>query len=214
MNLPGFEATNDYCEFYSSDLSDVLNALDRETHLTTLKPRMLSGPLMGMYLQMVSHMMKPDRILEIGTYTGYSAICLAQGLNDGGKLVTVEIDKERAPIINKYISKAGLTDSIDLRIGDALDVIVQLEEKFDLIFLDAKKEDYKHYFDLVFRKWKKGGFMIVDNVLWSGKVMEDEKDKTTQAIVDFSEKIKKDTRVSNVMLPIRDGILLIRKDID
>ena len=202
---------NDYCESYTTELDEVLKELDRETHLKTLQPRMLSGPLLGTFLDMISSMVKPDHILEIGTFTGFSAICLAKSLQKG-KLTTLEVNPEREKMIRKYFDRAGISERVELVIGDALEEIPKLKGPFQLIFMDAKKEDYGRYYDLVFSKWTKGSYMIVDNVLWSGKVMKEEKDRTTQSITDFCEKVRNDDRVSQIMLPIRDGILILRKE--
>lgn len=212
MSSYNLEDYNDYCENFTSPLSEVLIKLDRETHLKTTQPRMLSGPLLGKYLEMISTIIKPDRILEIGTFTGFSAICLAQGLSPMGKLTTIEVNPEREQMISSFIDQAGLAEKIDLLIGDALEILPALEDNFDLIFIDAKKEDYGHYYDRIFDRWKVGGILIADNVLWSGKVLKPEMDKTTASIIAFSEKIKNDPRVSQIMLPIRDGILMVRKN--
>ena len=191
----------------------VLQALTRETYLQVLRPRMLSGRLQGKMLEMFSRMVQPKRILEIGTFTGYSAICLAKGLPEGGKLHTIEINDELENMAQKYFIKAGLGNKIIQHIGDAKIIIPSLKETFDLVFIDGNKRDYSTYFDLVFEKVNSGGMMIADNILWSGKVAEaiEPSDEQTLGILNFNKKIKDDPRVSQVILPVRDGLMLIRK---
>lgn len=198
---------------HTEDEDPVLKELDRETHLNVLRPRMLSGHLQGKILEMFSHMIRPDRILEIGTFTGYSAICLAKGLKEGGILHTIELNDELEAIARKYIGKAGLTDRIVCHMGDACEIIPTLNETFDLVFLDGDKREYSHYFDLLFEKLRPGGFIFADNILWSGKVTEevDPRDEQTIGILQFNDKMKNDPRVSQVILPLRDGLMLIRK---
>ena len=191
----------------------VLQALTRETYLQVLRPRMLSGRLQGKMLEMFSRMVQPKRILEIGTFTGYSAICLAKGLPEGGKLHTIEINDELENMAQKYFIKAGLGNKIIQHIGDAKIIIPSLKETFDLVFIDGNKRDYSTYFDLVIEKVNSGGMMIADNILWSGKVAEaiEPSDEQTLGILNFNKKIKDDPRVSQVILPVRDGLMLIRK---
>jgi predicted O-methyltransferase YrrM len=191
----------------------ILNELNHETWEKVLIPRMLSGHLQGRVLSMLSHMIKPKTILEIGTYTGYSAICLAEGLQDGGKLHTIDINEELESMVNKYIVKAGLKDTIINYIGNAVDIIPTLKKKFDIVFIDADKTNYANYYDIVFDQVNTGGYIIADNVLWSGKVADGEKntDPDTQAMIAYSEKIQNDTRVQNVLFPIRDGLMIARK---
>ena len=191
----------------------VLQELDRETHLKVLGARMLSGNLQGQVLTMLSKMIQPERILEVGTFTGYSAICLAKGLTKTGKLITIEMDDELESFSKKYFEKAGLTDKIEQRIGPALEIIPEIDETFDLVFLDADKKEYTEYFRLVFDKLKSGGIIIADNTLWSGKVLEtpaDDDDQTKGSIA-FNEMIKNEKRVEKVILPLRDGMTIIRK---
>lgn len=203
---------NDYAERYSSEESRLLNDLNRETFSKVLMPRMLSGHIQGRMLSMLSHMISPKFILEIGTYTGYSALCLAEGLMDGGHLHTIDINDELAPMVKSYIAKAGLENKITLHNGNASEIIPSLAIPFDLVFIDADKVNYSLYYDLVFDKVSQGGFLIADNVLWSGKVLNLETaDKDTLAIHQFNEKIKKDIRVEKVLLTVRDGLLIIRK---
>ena len=200
-----------YAEQHTSEESDLLKRINRETYAQVLMPRMLSGHLQGRVLSMVSQMIKPKVILEIGTYTGYSAICLAEGLTPGGKLITIDRNEELESRVREYFAEANLSDKIDFRIGNALSIIPTLRETFDLVFIDADKENYSRYFDLVIDKIREGGIILADNVLWSGKVLNEKQDKDTRAIVEFNQKIHADRRVENVLLPIRDGILMIRK---
>ncbi|MBL4624558.1 MAG: O-methyltransferase [Flavobacteriales bacterium] len=193
--------------------SQILQELARETGLKAVNPRMLAGHLQGRTLSMLSHMIQPTTILEIGTFTGYSAICLAEGLVENGKIITIDINEELENFAKKYFVKAGIDDVVEQRIGDAIQIIPELNEKFDLVFIDADKTNYANYFDLVFPKLRNGGYIIADNVLWSGKVLEkySDLDPDTKAIVDFNKKIQEDERVQNVLFPIRDGIQVIRK---
>ncbi|MDX2002625.1 MAG: O-methyltransferase [Chitinophagales bacterium] len=204
-------AIEQYAEQYSTPENAVLAALNRETYAKVLMPRMLSGHLQGTYLSMLSHMLSPNKILEIGTFTGYSAICLAAGLTESGKLYTIDINEELAEMVNSYIDKANLQDKIIPLVGNAMDIIPNLDETFDLVFIDADKINYANYYDLVFDKVRTGGFIVADNVLWSGKVLEGNMDKDTKAIHEYNEKIHADSRVVNMILPIRDGISIARK---
>jgi len=197
-----------------SDKEDpILAELNRETNLKILRPRMLSGHLQGKVLEMISKMINPDKILELGTYTGYSAICLAKGLKENGILHTIEINDELEEIIKKYLKNAGLESKVKLHFGDARKIISQFKEQFDLVFIDADKREYLDYYHLVFNYVKPGGFILADNVLWSGKVLELETpdDEYTKGIFDFNRFIKDDDRVEKVILPLRDGLTLIRK---
>jgi caffeoyl-CoA O-methyltransferase len=202
-----------YILSHTEEEDEVLKELNRETHLRVLNPRMLSGHLQGKILEMFSRMIRPRYILEIGTYTGYSAICLAKGLQQGGKLHTIEIDDELEAIAGKYFRKAGMDGMIVQHIGPASIIIPKLAETFDLVFLDADKQEYSLYFDLLLDKISPGGYIIADNVLWNGKVTQEHshKDAQTTGILQFNEKIKNDPRVSQVILPIRDGLMVIRK---
>jgi len=200
-----------YAEQHTSPESDLLKKINRDTHAKVSMPRMLSGHLQGRVLSMISAMIRPQRILEIGTYTGYSALCLAEGLATGGKLVTIDINEELETKVRSSFNDAGIADQIDFRVGDAISIIPTLNDTFDLIFIDADKENYSRYFDLVIDKVREGGIILADNVLWSGKVIQDKPDKDTRAIIEFNRKIQADQRVENVLLPIRDGILMIRK---
>ncbi len=201
----------EYSEDHTSPESDLLKEISRSTHASVLMPRMLSGHLQGRFLAMISRMVKPNRILEIGTYTGYSAICLAEGLQKDGQLITIDINEELESRVRGYFLKAGLERVIDYRIGNALSILPDLHLNFDIVFIDADKQNYSNYFDLVIDKVSIGGYVIADNVLWSGKVLDIKQDKDTRAIIDFNKKIQADPRVENVLMPIRDGILVMRK---
>lgn len=203
------EALQHYAEQHTTPESDLLKKINRDTHAHVLRPRMLSGHLQGRVLAMISKMLKPKRILEIGTYTGYSALCLAEGLSDGGKLITIDINEELEEKVRGYFDSSK--DKIDFRIGKAADIIPTLNDTFDLVFIDADKINYSKYFDLVIDKVRSGGVILADNVLWSGKVLDKNPDADTKAITAFNQKIHVDSRVENVLLPIRDGIMMIRK---
>lgn len=192
---------------------DTLAQLNHETWEKVLIPRMLSGHFQGRVLSMLSHMIKPSAILEIGTYTGYSAICFAEGLQKNGIIHTIDINEELEPIVNRYIEKSNLKDTIINHIGNALELIPTLKEQFDIVFIDADKSNYSNYYDLVFDKVKSGGYIIADNVLWSGKVIEPKEnlDPDTIALIEYSEKIQNDSRVQNILFPIRDGLMIARK---
>ncbi|MDO8952997.1 MAG: O-methyltransferase [Draconibacterium sp.] len=192
---------------------EILMELDRETHLNVVGARMISGHLQGQVLTMLSKMIRPKYILEFGTFTGYSAICLAKGLQDGGKLITIEIDDELENIAKKYFEKAGIQHSIVQKIGSALEIIPTLTETFDLVFIDAHKPEYPAYYEAVFDKINSGGYIIADNTLWSGKVLDlpAEDDFQTRGIIQFNDLIKSDKRVEKVILPLRDGMTVIRK---
>lgn len=193
--------------------SDLLKKINRETHAKIMMPRMLSGHLQGRFLSMISHMVKPDYILEIGTYTGYSALCLAEGLNEKGKIITIDINEELEKFVRNFFEQSDYKNKIDYRIGNALDIIPTIENQLDMVFIDADKENYSAYYDLVFEKVRNGGYIIADNVLWSGKVLIDDNklDKDTKAIKAFNDKIQNDSRVENILLPVRDGLMICRK---
>lgn len=202
-----------YVEAHSDKETALLSELNRETHSKVMMPRMLSGHLQGRMLSMLSHMIQPKCILEIGTYTGYSAICMAEGLASDGKLITLDINEELEAMVRDYFKKAGLTEKIDYRIGNAMELIPEIDAELDMVFIDADKKNYTNYFNLVFDKVRSGGFIIADNVLWSGKVVQIEKktDKDTQAILEFNRFVQEDDRVENVLFPVRDGLMVIRK---
>ncbi len=191
----------------------ILKELDRETNLNVVGARMISGHLQGQVLTMLSKMIRPQFILEIGTFTGYSAICLAKGLQENGKLITIEIDDELESIAKRYFEKAGIQHKTEQRIGAALEIIPTLTQTFDLVFIDAHKPEYPAYYSAVFEKVRNGGFIIADNTLWSGKVLEKpaEDDLQTRGIIEFNSMIKNDERVEKVILPLRDGMTIIRK---
>jgi predicted O-methyltransferase YrrM len=203
----------EYILNHSDEEDPILEELNRETNLKILRPRMLSGHLQGKVLEMISKMIQPEKILELGTYTGYSAICLAKGLQESGVLHSIEINDELEDIILKYIKKANLGEKIKLHFGDARNIIPEINEQFDLVFIDADKREYIEYYNIVFDYVKPGGFILADNVLWSGKVlnMETPDDEYTQGIFAFNELIKNDSRIEKVILPLRDGLTLIRK---
>lgn len=205
------EGLSAYAEAHTSPETEELQALNRETHAKVLMPQMLSGHVQGSLLRTFSFMLQPKAILEVGTYTGYSAINMAMGLQQGGVLHTIDINEELEDMIRRYLENSGLADKIQLHIGNALDIIPRLDETFDLVFIDADKINYANYYDLVFDKVRKGGFIIADNVLWSGKVLDEKKDKDTQAIHDYNQKIHNDDRVENILLPVRDGLMVARK---
>lgn len=190
----------------------ILVELDRVTNLRTVQPRMLSGHLQGVILEMISKMIRPLRILEIGTFTGYSAICMAKGLQPGGLLHTIEIDDELVPIAEEFFRKSEFGTSIRQHIGSALDIVPKLGEQFDLVFIDGDKREYIDYYKLVLPFVNVGGFILADNVLWDRKVLEENaKDAQTRGIIDFNLYVHNDPAVENVLLPIRDGIMLLRK---
>ena len=204
---------DDYICQHSQQESRVLAQLNRETWAKVLIPRMLSGHLQGRVLSMLSKMIKPKTILEIGTYTGYSAICLSEGLEKDGQIITIDINEEIEKMAATYFEKAGVKQKIQQYVGNALDIIPTLDTSFDLVFIDADKENYSPYFDMVIDKIPIGGYIIADNVLWSGKVVKevDEKDQETIAIQAFNDKVQNDQRVENVLFPIRDGLMVCRK---
>ncbi|MUP37101.1 O-methyltransferase [Labilibaculum euxinus] len=191
----------------------VLKDLTRETHVKMLRPRMLSGHLQGKFLKMTCQMIRPLRILEIGTYTGYSAISMAMGTSEDCIIHTIDCNDELEQFTRKYIKRSGFENRIQFHIGDALEMIPKLEEDFDLVFIDADKRQYIEYFEAVFPKLNKGGFILADDVLWDGKVVEEieNNDKQTQGIINFNHFIQEDSRVENLILPIRHGLMMIRK---
>lgn len=197
----------------SSKEPKILNDLNRETHLKILNPRMLSGHYQGRILSLVSKIIKPKTVLEIGTYTGYSTICLSEGLDKNGSIHTIDHNEELLVIQNKYFKKAGISEKVKQYTGDATKIIKKLNLDFDLVFIDADKENYPLYFDLIIEKVKPGGVIIADNILWSGKILEkvEEEDYATKSIIEFNDKVNNDDRVETIILPIRDGLSLIRK---
>jgi len=201
-----------YSETHTSAEPDLLSRLNRETHLKMLYPRMISGHHQGRFLSMISKMVNPQRILEIGTFTGYSAICLAEGLVSGGRLDTIDINDENEELVRQYLQEADLTDRVSLHFGDAMKIIPTLEDPYDLVFIDADKENYIHYFEMVIEKIPAGGIILVDNVLWSGKVLDPgDNDKESEGIRLFNDFVQQDARVDNVLLTLRDGLMMLRK---
>jgi len=202
-----------YTLLHTSEEDPLLKELYRETNLKVLYPRMLSGHLQGKLLVLFSYMINPTFILEIGTYTGYSAICLAKGLKPGGKLITIEINPELVDFAQNYFDRSGLSSSIEQKTGKALDIIPHLTEEWDLVFIDADKENYLNYYKMVIDQVRTGGFIIADNVLWDGKVLDSrvKPDKETRGITEFNDFIQRDSRVENVLLPVRDGLMILRK---
>ena len=202
-----------YSLSHTSEENDLLKDLNRQTHVQVLQPRMLSGHLQGRILSMFSHMIRPSRVLEIGTYTGYSALCIAEGISENGKIITIDSNKELEPFNRTYFSKSKFNNQIEFIVGNALNVIPQLEETWDLVFIDADKENYLNYYELVLKNVRNGGFIIADNVLWSGKVTQEisSNDNETYGIVEFNKKVNEDSRVENVLVPVRDGLMVLRK---
>lgn len=202
-----------YSKAHSSPEPDYLQELRRATHRQALRPRMLSGPLQGRFLAQISQLLQPQRILEVGTYTGYSALCLAEGLAPGGALHTIELKDELASMAQSYFRRAGLEDRIHQHIGKAEALIPELQEDWDLIFVDADKENYPRYYQLCLERLRPGGLFIADNVLWSGKVSQAAapSDRHTQALQEFNRRVQEDPRVDNLLLPLRDGLMLVRK---
>lgn len=200
-----------YCEGVSDDQGEILYNLYRETYLKTMAPRMASGPVQGRFLSLLSHLIAPKNILEIGTFTGYATICMAEGLAAGGHITTIEVNPELNYISDKYFKLAGIREQVTTLIGNAKDIIPKLNEKFDLVFIDAKKKDYALYFDLIIDQVNSGGFILADNVLWDGKVIDGSNDATSMSLRLFNQKVKNDPRVSNLLLPLRDGLMIMRK---
>lgn len=205
------ENINVYTENHTQAESEVLSELNRETWSNVIMPRMLSGHLQGRVLSVLSKMINPNTILEIGTYTGYSALCLAEGLAPDGMLITIDVNEELEDLVRKYIGKANLSDRIEFKVGNAMEIIPTLDIKPELVFIDADKENYLNYYKLVIDKMPSGGIVIADNVLWSGKVTLNEGDEETEAIKQFNEFVHHDERVENVLFPIRDGLMIVRK---
>ncbi|HEV7382026.1 MAG TPA: O-methyltransferase [Dyadobacter sp.] len=208
------DGIEEYSEQHTEKESDLLQKLNRETHAKVLNPRMLSGHVQGRLLSMISRMIRPDHILEVGTYTGYSALCLCEGLTSQGSLVTIDINEELETMTRSFFNDSPFSDKIDYRIGNAVDIIPTLAGSFDIAFIDADKKNYINYFHLCLEKVRKGGFIIADNVLWSGKVAQTElkkSDKDTQLLIEFNRMVQEDERVSNLLLPIRDGLMILQK---
>lgn len=207
---------DDYIKSHSDPEDETLRELARETNLNVLYPRMLSGHIQGKLLSMISYMLKPFMVLEIGTFTGYSAICLARGLRQDGQLHTIEVNDEIRDMAKHYFRKAGLENTIRQFTGDAIEIIPSLEYAYDLVFIDGAKHQYLEYYYAVLPKVRKGGFILADNVLWDGKVLKPGRyrDKETRGITAFNDALACDSRVEKVMLPLRDGLTIIRKLVD
>ncbi len=203
----------EYCINHSGDEPEILQKLARETHVKMINPRMLSGHFQGRFLKMMVQLTGAKNILEIGTFTGYSAICMAEGLPSDGRLDTIDVNPELEEMVKKYLMESGFDPLVNFHIGNALDVVPTLDVEYDLVFIDADKENYANYFNLVLPKMKKGGVILGDNVLWSGKVVQDENinDKSTQGILEFNRLAKEDDRVDSFLLPLRDGVMICRK---
>lgn len=204
---------SDYCENNTSPESEVLANLNRETHLKVVSPRMLSGHLQGRFLSFISKLQQPKLIVEIGTYTGYSALCLAEGLAKHGKLISIDVNEETSSFAKSFIAKTEYANQIELVLADAKEYVTTINEPIDLVFIDADKKNYLNYYHLVIDKLNKGGLIIADNVLWSGKITMPEKDmdRETLALHQFNQFVQQDERVENILLPIRDGLMVIRK---
>lgn len=205
---------SEYAEKFNSEEKTLLHELNRATWTDVLQPRMLSGHFQGRFLSMISHLMKPKRILEIGTYTGYSALCLAEGLAEDGILHTIEIDEEIVAFASHYFEKSPMRTKIVQHTGHGLEIIPELNEDWDLVFIDADKENYSKYYGMLIDKLKPGALILADNVLWSGKVVDEKernKDPETAAIHAFNLMVQQDDKVENLLLPIRDGLMMVRK---
>ncbi|MCQ2252458.1 MAG: class I SAM-dependent methyltransferase [Bacteroidales bacterium] len=213
MNLTSTSDIDEYVENHTTAEDEVLRKLRRRTNLTSTMPRMLSGPMQGKLMEMLSIMIAPKYIVEIGTFTGYSAYCLSKGLQPGGKLHTIEVkDELEEPILN-FLEESGISDKVELHIGDGAQIVKELDVTFDLAFIDGDKRQYPEYYANVFQKLRVGGYMLIDNVLWYDKVLTDPKanDPYTRGIIEMNDIVQNDPRVENVMIPIRDGLTLVRK---
>ncbi len=205
------ELIENYCEQHTTNVSEVLQELERITNLRTMQPHMLSGALQGELLILLSKMIQPKLVIDIGTFTGYSALCLAQGLVSDGVLHTIDIDEEKENLVLSFIEKANMKDKVKYYLGKAIDIIPTIEGEFDLVFIDADKENYPNYFDLVIDRVRSGGLIIADNVLWKGKILNEKMDTKTALIDAFNKKVNADNRVENILLPLRDGLMVMRK---
>lgn len=207
------EALELYIENHTKPEPEVLKKLNRETHAHVLMPQMLSGHLQGRFLKMLTTMIQPKQVLEIGTFTGYSALCIAEGLQDGGTIHTIDINEELLNMVQKYIKESGAEKKVKTYTGNALEIIPKMNHVFDMVFIDADKKNYLNYYNIVFDKVRKGGYIIADNVLWSGKVVEKsaKPDEDTKSIMAYNDKVMNDPRVENVLVPIRDGLMIARK---
>jgi predicted O-methyltransferase YrrM len=206
------EEIQNYAESFTSAESDVLRELREHCYAHFEDKAMLSGFVQGRILSMFSHMIRPRKVLEIGTYLGYSTICLAEGLAEGGEVVSLDVNEETNRVAQSYIDKTEYASRIQLRIGEAAFVLPHVAGPYDLVFIDADKPNYSNYYNLVFDKVRRGGFIIADNVLWSGKVLDEEKDEDTQALHNFNQMVLADDRVENILFPIRDGLMVVQKN--
>jgi len=203
---------DDYICAHTSEEPKLLYELNRETHLNVLQPRMLSGHFQGRVLSMLSKMIQPKDILEIGTYTGYSSLCFAEGLAEGGHIITIDKNEELEDLVHYFVSRSEYKDQIKCMVGDAMKIVPQLKRSFDLVFIDADKGNYLNYYSMVMNKIRKGGYIIIDNVLWSGKVLDkvQDNDEDTKVLIELNKTIHEDSRVEEVLLPIRDGLFVVR----
>lgn len=206
-----FEDSGKYADDHTDGENDSLRLLARETHLKSAYPQMLSGHVQGNFLRMICKLIHAKNVLEIGTFTGYATICLAQGISDDGKVYTIEAEPEFESLAKKYFALAGVADKIEWILGDAKKIIPALNTAFDLVFIDANKQEYLMYYDLIFDKLKAGAVIVADNMFWHGQVFTDDKDPDTVMIKKFAEVITKDDRVEKIIIPLRDGLFLIRK---
>ena len=205
---------NEYVEAHTSPETALLKKLDRETNANVMMPRMISGHFQGRFLSFFMKCLKPKNVLEIGTFTGYSGLCLAEGLAEGGKLFTLDVNEELEDMVRRYIAEAGIEDKVEYLLGNALDIIPTLDVEFDAVFIDADKKNYSQYYDLIFDKIRPGGGIMADNVLWRGKIVPSGRkklDSKTKELLDFNAKVQADPRVENILMPIRDGIMMALK---
>ena len=206
------EKLEKYIEDHTKTEPAVLKKLNRETHAHVLMPQMLSGHVQGRFLKMLTTMIQPEQVLEIGTFTGYSAITIAEGLSSDGMVHTIDINEELHEMVLRFVKESGQEKKIKTYVGNALEIIPKLDVTFDMVFIDADKKNYPNYYDIVFDKVRKGGYIIADNVLWSGKVVEEKaNDEETKSIRNYNDKVMNDPRVENVLVPIRDGLMIARK---
>ena len=207
------ESVSQYILDHTSESDILLQELERQTYLKVLRPQMVSGNLQGKILEMISCMVKPTSILELGTFTGYSALCLAKGLKSEGKIITIDINDELEDFAQSFFDRSKYKEQIDFLVGDARKIVPELKDTFDLVFIDADKRQYPEYYNMVFDKVRAGGFIIADDVLWYGKVNEpvDSNDTYTKGLIDFNNMVQNDSRVENVVFPVRDGLMVVRK---